>query len=851
MTRPDGQPADTHGTEPASDAHFDDPLLPASRVTTDPADPLDQGDPIERDDLGGWFEEVEKKNPTAQDSLRRSEHVASRRSSGRSTPQQNVARAQVYAIAGVAAALAALAESRPTGLAVWDLVLRMGLAFAVTVACSHARRWTWMVLSGAAAAASRELAPALMAWSALGVSLAAVVFDFRRRRVGAIVGALAVNSLLRLTPMGFRGFTAILAIVVIAPVLISAYRVQRRKVQKRVLIGVWSVAGLALASAAALGIAGLFGVGHVAAAQEAATSGLELAKSGKQDDSGIQFTISADEFESAEGYLTSWYVQPSRLVPILGYQTDALGRMASIGHELAGTAERVTTQADYRRITANDGRIDVAEIQAWGAPLAQIEAALVDAEKETQQIDTDWLAGVINERYVELDEQVATALDETQVARQAVAVAPDLLGANGVRHYFIAFTTPAESRGLGGFMGNWAILEANNGHLELIRDGRSSDLAPRRGEPRRTLDAPADYVARYGSLDPQSQFRDITFSPDFPSVAKAISTVYPQTVDGIPIDGALAVDPYAIAAMLDITGPVAVEGLDEKLDADNAADYLVREQYLKFDPAEANAERKDVLEAASRTTFDAFINQKTFRPSQLAEVLGPVVAERRLVAYSATPAEESLIDRVGLDGSFPAATDGDFLTLVTQNAGNNKMDIYLKRSIDYDVVVDPQSGDLQATATVTLHNDAPSSGLPKYVIGNRKSSGQPDGVNWMWFNFYTPHLLSEATWNGQPMSVGEQSEFGRRVYQTYLPVPSGGDAVIVLKLYGSIAPSAVYDLEWFQQPLVNTDEVSVTVRSSNESTVPAGGTATTSEPTTITREERTDQQVSLELAPIG
>jgi hypothetical protein len=225
------------------------------------------------------------------------------------------------------------------------------------------------------------------------------------------------------------------------------------------------------------------------------------------------------------------------------------------------------------------------------------------------------------------------------------------------------------------------------------------------------------------------------------------------------------------------------------------------------------------------------------------------VAERRLVGYSATPAEEALIERVGLDGSFPGATDGDFLTLVTQNAGNNKMDIYLKRSIDYDVVVDPQTGQLEATATITLHNDAPSSGLPKYVIGNRPSSGQPDGVNWLWFNFYTPHLLAEATWNGQPMSVGEQSEFGRRVYQTYLPVPSGGDAVIVLQLAGTVAPGAVYDLDWFQQPTVNTDDVTVRVRSTDRSAVADGGAAVVSEPVTITRDERTDQHVTVTLSP--
>ena len=125
-------------------------------------------------------------------------------------------------------------------------------------------------------------------------------------------------------------------------------------------------------------------------------------------------------------------------------------------------------------------------------------------------------------------------------------------------------------------MGNWAILQADGGHLELIRNGRSSELARKGDEPERTLTAPDDYLNRYGALDPEQDFRDITFSPDFPSDAQAISSVFPQTVGGTPIDGVLAVDPYAVAAMLEITGPLQIEGLDSPLGADNAADYLLR-----------------------------------------------------------------------------------------------------------------------------------------------------------------------------------------------------------------------------------------------------------------------------------
>ena len=178
-------------------------------------------------------------------------------------------------------------------------------------------------------------------------------------------------------------------------------------------------------------------------------------------------------------------------------------------------------------------------------------------------------------------------------------------------------------------------------------------------------------------------------------MAQAIESVYPQTRGGTPIDGVLAIDPYAIAAMLKITGPVKITGLPTPLTSANVADYLLRRQYLEFDPTDQNKARLDVLDDAGRRTFEAFLHTKSLRPAQLGHVFQPVVAQHRLLAMSSQPAEESFIRHIGLDGTFPAHPTGDFLSLITQNSGNNKMDIYLHRSTTYDVTYDPRTGAVQ------------------------------------------------------------------------------------------------------------------------------------------------------------
>ena len=55
-------------------------------------------------------------------------------------------------------------------------------------------------------------------------------------------------------------------------------------------------------------------------------------------------------------------------------------------------------------------------------------------------------------------------------------MAPAMLGADGPRTYLMLFTTPSESRGLGGFVGSYAELQIADGQLTLGEFDRAQDL---------------------------------------------------------------------------------------------------------------------------------------------------------------------------------------------------------------------------------------------------------------------------------------------------------------------------------------------------------------------------------------
>ena len=52
----------------------------------------------------------------------------------------------------------------------------------------------------------------------------------------------------------------------------------------------------------------------------------------------------------------------------------------------------------------------------------------------------------------------------------------------------------------------------------------------------------------------------MSYAPDLPTVADVIQQLYPQA-GGDHIDGVLALDPYGLAALIGMTGPIKVPGL--------------------------------------------------------------------------------------------------------------------------------------------------------------------------------------------------------------------------------------------------------------------------------------------------
>lgn len=710
-------------------------------------------------------------------------------------------RAAVWAAAGVAGLLAALAGAEPTGSPLLDAVWSVAFAVVVTLAASRASRATGLWMAAVAAVAAIGGIALLPAAVALALSLVASVRELRHRALAATGGALAVTALLRLPDIGPHGVPSLIAAVAVVPVLWSGYTHSPRRIRRlvrRIVIGL----ALALTLAVVLfGVASVAAGGSIADGVEGARAGADLVRDGENDAAADRLVRADRDFDSASSALGGLLTVPARAVPVLAQHVEALSTAADEGGRLASTAADAASTAPYQELKASDGQVDLVQVERMQAPVAALDDALQQADAAVAGAQSPWLVRPVADGLADLEEEIGSIAPEAALADEALQVAPSMLGADGPRLYLVLFTSPAESRFLGGFTASYGVLSAVDGKVDLIVDGKVSDLATSSDHRERTIEGQDEFVTRYGRLSPERYFQNLTASPDMATTAEVSASLFEQTT-GTSVDGVIVVDPFGLAALLELTGPIEIPDRESPLTSSNTARYLLLDQYLEEDD---RTERKERLEDVGRETFDALTSRELPGPRTLGEVMGPVVREKRLMFHPFDADALALMDDMGASGSFERSEGADLLSFRTSNAEANKLDTFLDRTVTYDATYDARTGDVRATATVVLTNRAPATGLPDYVAGTGEDL--PRGTTRLYTSLYSPLQVVSATLDGEEIGLEAQDELGVTAYSTLVQIPARGSVTLVYELEGAIAEDG-YQLDSLPQPAAGwSDEV--------------------------------------------
>jgi hypothetical protein len=604
--------------------------------------------------------------------------------------------------------------------------------------------------------------------------------------------------------------TALVAALALFPVLVSALRCQNRKWRRLVLAAWGAVVGLSVVLSVPTALSAFESRAEVKKGIDATHQALREVASGNAPAAVTQLKLATIDLGRAQRRTAAWSNLGGYLVPIVAQHQRAVAGLTRAGRNLTVSAAHHARAVDFRGLKYQDGQISLEAIRALAPPVDSLDTQVAAAQAAVSHNSSGWLLAPIARRLDRLRTELSKAKAETELAHMAVASGPALLGADGVRHYIVVFMTPAETRGLDGFIGAYGMLTVDHGRIRLTSSGRAADLSNH--PPPLPLKGPLDYLFRYGSFAPQNHFEDLAYSPDFPTVASVISGLYQQTGGG-HVDGVLSLDPYALGALLQLTGPFSIPGLTDQLTSSNAADVLLRQQYTVQPQPIPDAQRRDLLQDALRIGFLRLASASLPAPSGMASVLGPQARQGHLLFWSNHPADQPLLRRLRLDGAFPQPGPGsDVLAVTVANAANNKIDAYLHERVTDLVHYHPATGEVTSTVTISLGNAVPTTGLSDYVIGSYAGSGLPPRTNFMWLSVYSPLQLAGASVDQRPIAFSTaMPELGVSAYSTYLAVPAQSTVVLTLSFAGKLRPNPTYDLSLRLQPLVNEPIVSVSV----------------------------------------
>jgi hypothetical protein len=467
---------------------------------------------------------------------------------------------------------------------------------------------------------------------------------------------------------------------------------------------------------------------------------------------------------------------------------------------LVGVLERAGAVADQASVTAGlassdelavaGGRIELDAVRALVNPLARLDERLAELDAEIDQHLDSPLVPALKDRLEDLGRDAQRAHREASIGATAAKAVPLVLGADGPTRYLVLFTSPAEARGRFGFPGSFAEVTFDDGRFQLGEQGTTSEVF------RDDRFDPAAFALQDEQLSPYlgygvtSSMLSATIPPDFPTVAGVVAEQWRQS-GRQPLDGVVRMDPAALAVLLDLTGPVTVPTVGQRLTADNLEQFLLFDQYVQF-PA-SQAPRREVLDTVADLTFQRLVSAALPPPRTLVQLFAPVVEAGHLDVHAFAAEARRLFDGSGLSGRFDAEAT-DELSLMTINNVGNKIDSFLDTDLTYAADVDHDQ--LTGSVTIEATNGAPASGLPDYVIGSSTTPPLPRGTNRSTLLLYTRVRPVAVTIDGQRQERTRIEAVGDR-YLTQVPVllGPGGSATVVVDLAGRLPEgSGPYEL---------------------------------------------------------
>lgn len=462
--------------------------------------------------------------------------------------------------------------------------------------------------------------------------------------------------------------------------------------------------------------------------------------------------------EATDGIL--W--DAGRHLPAVGGTIGAVQTTAAVLHRVttdnAPIGLRLSRAVTEGRLRPRDGRVDLSAVAGLTADVRKAAESIRGQQARLDDVEVDELLFPFDQVVRELAGQVDRAGSAARSTDLAFTLLPRMLGAEKPRTYLLMIQNNAEIRATGGIPGSIAILHADKGHVRMGFQGSARDIG---GFDRPVPGMTRDAVQVYGT-SMQTDFRDTTFNPDFPSVARTAARML-QRSQGIRVDGVLSVDPVALALMLQGTGPVEVtaNGATTQLHFANAVAALLNTTYQLLP---TQPQQDEFFEESARAIFDTVLSgQGNERVTITAMATG--AAQRRVLVWSRHADEQRALAGTAVEGALPGEGEQPQVGMYFNDTVAGKAQFYL----DYQPTVSArrclEDGVQELRASVALESSMPRDfrRLSEWVTGNGQYA--PKGSIAFNLRIYGPvaGAITGVTQDGQVVSVTADRHQDRQV----------------------------------------------------------------------------------------
>lgn len=400
-----------------------------------------------------------------------------------------------------------------------------------------------------------------------------------------------------------------------------------------------------------------------------------------------QLALGQEHLEQAQFYSVkmNWI----KWLPVVSTQFKAVDSIllggvqaASAGQDITVVAEDIFSawpegEASFNSISTEQREALLTKIAASPEKLTGAQTKLNAAVTAFDRIPERGVIGPLGDATATLREKLPLMKELVQKALPILEVAPSIVGYPAEQTYLFLLQNNWELRATGGFIGTYGILILQNGEIQKFQTDNIYNL----DEPvKRTLHRiPPEPLGRYLKID-QWFMRDSNWDPDFPTTARTAEDFYHAENGPIEhIDGVLAVTPTFIQDLIELTGPIKVDG--QEYNAKNLIEELEYQSEVGYrQQGLLESERKVVIGKLATVLKDKLLNLPSSQWGQLWQILLENLDQKHVLIYSKNEKTQSLVQQLEWDGAM-VNRPGDYLMVVDTNLAALKTDKVMVKTI--------------------------------------------------------------------------------------------------------------------------------------------------------------------------